>query len=78
MMAAVVLAEQLHEAADIVGAADSSGLRQFGVAEQSVVQFVEGTAWEGEDTGDPMNVDPLSLAMGITIGIVARARLGGA
>lgn len=67
----MLTAEDLHEAAEYVGA-DEDGARigQAGIAKDDVIEFVMGSDFSYAN-GEPADVDPASLALGIAIGVTA-------
>ena len=67
-------AEHLHRAADIVVELDDP--KAVGFAEGALEEFVENSTWR-DDTADgaPRELEPLALALGISIGVLAGKQL---
>lgn len=65
-----ITSEHLHRAADIVGKTEDPA--ELGFAENALEQFVEESTWDDVDSKGPSrDLDPLSLAMGVSIGVLA-------
>ena len=67
-------ARHLHMAADIVGETEDHST--LGFAENALEEFVEASNWHDERPDGPLrSLDPLSLAMGVSIGVVTGKQL---
>lgn len=67
-------AEDLHRAADIVGAMgdDQTQIGEYGLPWEQLEAFVDGSDWHDVDEAGPRRtMDPLALAIGISIGVIA-------
>lgn len=69
--------EDLHDAADLVASFgdDETRLADYGLTMDQLQRFVDGSDWRDIDASGPhRDIDPLALAMGISIGVVAARR----
>lgn len=70
----MITAEDLHDAADLVGrfGDDESRIGEYGLPFEELAAFVESSDWYEHDAdGPPHDLDPLALAIGISIGVIA-------
>lgn len=70
-------AEDLHSAADICASFgdDEDRIAEYGLPFEALRQFIEDSAWRDVDEhGAPRDLDPLALAIGISVGVIAAQR----
>lgn len=69
----LLTAESLHTAADILGGwgDDDSRLGVYGLPIEELTRFIHDSTWSDEETGAAREIEPLSLAIGVSIGVVA-------
>lgn len=69
-----ITAEDLHAAADVAGSFgdDETLIASYGMPWEALVEFVDDTSWRDIGPGGPeREMDPLALAIGISIGVIA-------
>jgi len=69
-----ITAEDLHDAADLCGSFgdDETRIAEYGLTFKALQEFIDDSDWRDIGAQGPMrDLDPLALAIGISIGVIA-------